>query len=152
MAYRKVGAKYSKLEWQKKCGEEEERQRIRAKVVDGVGDTYKFVERRELTGGFFLGGGDSRSFKLLISVRDAEDLPMLSGGIYAAQLLKMSREAEPMPDELEDNGWAEGGLKLPPDGGIFHDGIPFHHFSLTALKPKHIRRLKKNGKTTKFKL
>ncbi|KAL3117226.1 hypothetical protein niasHT_007629 [Heterodera trifolii] len=127
MAYRKVGAKYSKLEWQKKCGEEEERQRIRAKVVDGVGDTYKFVERRELT------------------VRDAEDLPMLSGGIYAAQLLKMSREAEPMPDELEDNGWAEGGLKLPPDGGIFHDGIPFHHFSLTALKPKHIRRLKKNG-------
>uniref|UniRef100_A0A914GV66 Myb-like domain-containing protein n=1 Tax=Globodera rostochiensis TaxID=31243 RepID=A0A914GV66_GLORO len=124
MSHRKIGPLKNGLKRTKQEVEEEKQQHI-CKKVDEVSEAYKFVERRELT------------------VKHADDLPLL-GGLYSAQLLQMSRRAEPEPD-FEDMDKPDGVLKLPVDGGIFHDGIPFHHFSLTALQPKHIRRLKKNG-------
>ncbi|KAI3413874.1 hypothetical protein GPALN_011349 [Globodera pallida] len=124
MSHRKIGPLKNGLKRTKQEVEDEEQLHIRKKV-DEVSEAYKFVERRELT------------------VKHADDLPLL-GGLYSAQLLQMSRRAEPESD-CEDIDKPDGVLKLPPDGGIFHDGIPFHHFSLTALQPKHIRRLKKNG-------
>jgi hypothetical protein len=72
------------------------------------------------------------------------------GGIYSAQMLNYTRPSEPELDGGESD-WddrpqrASRKLRLPEDGGIFIDGIPFHHYVLTPLKDKHIRRLKRNG-------
>jgi hypothetical protein len=84
-------------------------------------------------------------------VRNIGDLPQL-GGVYSAQILKYSKKYDHSSDnesEFEDDDQVQRPnqlLKLPIDGSIFHDGIPFHHFALSNLKKKHINRLKRNGK------
>ena len=87
-------------------------------------------------------------FKFL--VKNMDDLKQL-GGIYSAQMLNCSKRSEPLPefDESEEESSKRCKrprlLKLPSDGSIFSDGIPFHHFALSQLKDRHILRLKKNG-------
>lgn len=78
-------------------------------------------------------------------MKNVEDLPKL-GSIYSAQMLKYSEKSDLQfdVDDVDDDR-PNRLLKLPNDGSIFHDGIPFHHFALTTLKEKHIKRLKKNG-------
>lgn len=101
-------------------------------AVKKIKEAYKFVERRQVT------------------VKTADDLPQL-GGIYSAQMLKITKNFQPKCQEFLDtenehnNDNRKRLLTLPSDGSIFHNGIPFHHFALTPLEPKHILRLKQNG-------
>ncbi|KAF7635275.1 hypothetical protein Mgra_00005244 [Meloidogyne graminicola] len=94
-------------------------------------EAYKFVERREIT------------------VKNVDDLKQL-GGIYSSQMLNYSKKSVPLPylDESEEESNKRSKrpklLKLPSDGSIFNDGIPFHHFALTQLKERHLLRLKAN--------
>nr|CAD2182082.1 unnamed protein product [Meloidogyne enterolobii] len=95
-------------------------------------EAYKFVERREVT------------------VKNVDDLKQL-GAIYSSQMLNCSKRSDPFPEfnESEEESSRRSKrprlLKLPSDGSIFIDGIPFHHFALTQLKDRHINRLKANG-------
>ncbi|CAK5049008.1 unnamed protein product [Meloidogyne enterolobii] len=95
-------------------------------------EAYKFVERREVT------------------VKNVDDLKQL-GAIYSSQMLNCSKRSDPFPEfnESEEESSRRSKrprlLKLPSDGSIFNDGIPFHHFALTQLKDRHINRLKANG-------
>jgi hypothetical protein len=87
------------------------------------------------------------SYLLYFLVKNVEDLPQL-GSLYSAQMLKYSKKSDPefeIDDYDADEDKPNRLLKLPDDGSIFNDGIPFHHFALTNLKEKHIKRLKKNG-------
>uniref|UniRef100_A0A915DZ91 Myb-like domain-containing protein n=1 Tax=Ditylenchus dipsaci TaxID=166011 RepID=A0A915DZ91_9BILA len=95
------------------------------RAVD-VNYAYDYIERREQT--------DSKI---------GDEVHMLSG-IYSAHMLNYSKPSEP---EAEDVGeqTERAMLRLPEDGGIFVDGIPFHHYVLSALKEKHIIRLKQNA-------
>ena len=67
------------------------------------------------------------------------------GGVYSAEMLKCSKASVLHSFDLDDDELSRSRLRLPPDGSIFNNNIPFHHVVLTQLKEKHIRRLKQNG-------
>ncbi|KAI1714863.1 myb-like DNA-binding domain-containing protein [Ditylenchus destructor] len=105
---------------------EEQRANPTKKRNEDVNYAYNYIERREM-----------------IDTKIPEDIHQLAG-IYSAQMLNYTRPSEPnFDDYYEDSKRAI--LKLPADGGIFIDGIPFHHYVLTALKDKHLERLRRNG-------
>lgn len=67
------------------------------------------------------------------------------GGVHG-ESVRLKSEPAPSHDfcvELNENDHAI--CRLPDDGGIFYEGIPFHHYSLTPLTDAHYRRLLANG-------
>lgn len=68
------------------------------------------------------------------------------GGVYSAKMLKHTKEA---PKNVNELNWEDdnqrGNFRLPEDGSIFIDGLPFHHYSLKELKEKHFECLRQNG-------
>ncbi|KAI1714647.1 myb-like DNA-binding domain-containing protein [Ditylenchus destructor] len=93
---------------------------------EDVNYAYDYIERRETT-----------------DKKIPEDIHKLAG-IYSAQMLNYTRPSEPNLDDFYEES-KRAILKLPEDGGIFIDGIPFHHYVLTPLKDKHLERLRRNG-------
>lgn len=75
----------------------------------------------------------------------------LIGGIYSSEMLKFTKKLKKNTYDywMEEEETERGKFRLPDDGSIFIDSIPFHHLVLKELKEKHLRRLRQNGRLKK---
>lgn len=71
-----------------------------------------------------------------------------SWGLYSKKFLEQSVLIDDNRNDISDNCSTFNKLSkinLSLEDGIFHNGFPFHHLSLTPLKPFHFSILLNNG-------